>query len=439
MVKFVFTSSLFTACTLFGTSAMYHGSMQSLGGFTASMVPKAIGEEVTVVTGNEGGDADSTITALTYAYLLHMGLEDVLGETQPVAYNKFMREDMSMRPETVMVLKNSNVDPAGLLFNDDPSAAGFKANMTQMVLTDHNKADGEMIPYGDLSIQIFDHHIDQGDYPWIQGEDRDIAFDAETGKATAASAATVVCEQFIKHPNGMDLLSLDDGAVALALQSVIMIDGSNKPESEGGKLTSRDLECLDVLEGITGLSDSERDQLYKDLKDAKNDPDLWEEQSTAAILRYDFKAFYSSDGEKVTGISSCPLDLEDLSKKEDWVESLSARIPDYDLYLVTTKFTKEDGSKGREILFSSCDEELMKDAVDYFVSYDDGLLELESIDIEPLPDFAEAWDQGNTKPSRKQIGPIAQSFLNTLDESPACVGSTHIGGSNIFSKVMNGK
>ena len=75
-----------------------------------------------------------------------------------------------------MLLENSGVNPSDLLFNNDPSAVGFKANMTQMVLTDHNSADGEMTPYGDLSIQIFDHHIDQGDYPWIQGDDRDIAF-----------------------------------------------------------------------------------------------------------------------------------------------------------------------------------------------------------------------------------------------------------------------
>lgn len=443
MVNFIFASSLLAAGSLFRTNAIHHG-MQSLGDFTASMVPKAIGEKVTLVTGNEGGDADSIVTALTYAYLLHMGLEDVLGGTQPVAYNKFMREDMTMRPETAMILENSGVNPSDLLFNNDPSAAGFKANMTQMVLTDHNSADGEMTPYGDLSIQIFDHHIDQGDYPWIQGDDRDIAFDAETGIATAASAATVVCEQFIKHPLGLDLLSLDNGAVALALLSVILIDGSNKPESEGGKLTIRDLECLDVLEGITALSDSEQDQLYKDLKAAKNDETLWQEQNAAAILRYDFKSFYSSDGQKIEGISSSPLSLEDLSKKEDWMEALSARIPNYDLYLVTSKFTKEDGSKGREILFSSCDEELVSDAVEYFASFEDGLLELEHINIEPLPDFAMAYDQGNTKPSRKQIGPIGQSFLNNeVDKSPACVVklgkvSEHY-GTNIFLESKHGK
>ena len=96
MVNFIFASSLLAAGSLFRTNAIHH-DMQSLGDFTASMVPKAIGEKVTVVTGNEGGDADSIVTALTYAYLLHMGLGDVLGGTQPVAYNKFMREDMTMR------------------------------------------------------------------------------------------------------------------------------------------------------------------------------------------------------------------------------------------------------------------------------------------------------------------------------------------------------
>merc|ERR1719410_1416935 len=117
--------------------------------------------------------------------------------------------------------------------------------------------------------------------------------------------------------------------------------------------------------------------------------------------------------------------------KEDWAD-----IPgvfNYDLFIVMTKITKEDGSKGRELLLSSCDEERVLDAADFFKEYDDGLLGLEYMDISPVPDFSISFDQTNTKLGRKQVGPISQEFLDTITDSPDCLGGPALKGSNIFS------
>jgi len=430
-----FVSAMLLACVMVGTKAI--PSIESFGSFVNSMVPEAEGKNVTMVAGNMAGDADSIITALTYAYLLHNDNEDILGGSEPVAFQRFAREDMPMRAETEKILKNSGINPSDLLFKDDASAADLLSNMTQVVLTDHNSAVEVLVPYGDSVIQIFDHHTDLGDHAHVVGDDRDIAFDEIAKAATAASACTVICEQYLKHEHGRELLALDDAAVALALLSVILIDGSNKLVSEGGKLTPRDMECLDVLQNITQLSDPNMTSLYEELNAAKKNQTMWEDKSAAQILRYDLKNYRSTDGKRKAGISSSLVSLEDLLAKEDWVDSLLERRADYDIFLVMTKMTKEDGSKGKEIFFSSCDEELVSDAEEFFTLYDDGLLQLEPLgaaEIIPHPSYSIAVDQTNTSPSRKQVGPITEEFLDTLTDSPDCaVTSSSLEKSNIFS------
>merc|ERR1711933_696066 len=84
------------------------------------------------------------------------------------------------------------------------------------------------------------------------------------------------------------------------------------------------------------------------------------------------------------------------------------------------KMTKEDGSKGKELLLTACTEDLVSDAAEFFEAYDDGVLELEPMNVAPVPDYSTAFDQTNTGPGRKQVGPISQAFLDTLTEAPDC-------------------
>mmetsp|Transcript_45319 Transcript_45319/g.51316 ORF Transcript_45319/g.51316 Transcript_45319/m.51316 type:complete len:618 (-) Transcript_45319:82-1935(-) len=402
-------------------------AIQSLADFAASMVEEADEGDVTLISGNEAGDADSIITALTYAYLLHIeqteskddDTEILLGSNS-VAYAKFLREDMPMRAETEIILKEAGVNSADLLFSDDPTVSDLLSRTTQVVLTDHNQADAELVPYGENVIQILDHHTDFNDHLHVMNDNRLIAFNETTKKATAASACTVICEKYLEYSSGTTLLKMNDGAIAQALLSVILIDGSNMEISEGGKLTPRDMKCLDVLQNILSMDEEDSTVLYEQLDDAKKDPALWADQSAAQILRYDFKKFKSTDGTRSVGISSCPTSLEDISAKEDWADSLAERAADYDLYIVMTKMTKEDGFKGKELLFTACNVDLVSEAADFFTSYDNDLLELEPLEVSPVPDFSRAFDQINTKPGRKQIGPISQEFLDTIPNEPDC-------------------
>jgi len=403
-------------------------NLPTLCEFVKEMAQNTDTDSVMIVAGNEAGDADSIITAITYAYFLYC-YRKIPMTMSLVALIKFKREDMALRGETQnIIFQTIGIDPADLVFGDDPGTPGLLERTERVILTDHNAVDGILVPLGDKVYEIMDHHQDSQAHPWVKYGARNIAFSDEALAPTAASACTVIFEQYYKLDNllGMALLQKDNGAVAYALMCVILIDGSNKSKINGGKLCSRDVAALQVLQEITDYDATARKTLYQQLKFAKSDPSNWDDKTAVQILRYDLKVFPSSsdpdDAGKplyTVGISSSPVSIKALTGKEDWMDSLSERVNEYDLYLVMTK--RKDDGKGKQILFTSKTERILNSAVAFFTSSNDPDLDLKEIEVSmavpastSMPIYYKGYNQDNTEPTRKQIAPLSIDFLDTL-------------------------
>eukprot|EP00931_Biecheleriopsis_adriatica_P075342 TRINITY_DN49231_c0_g1_i1.p1 TRINITY_DN49231_c0_g1~~TRINITY_DN49231_c0_g1_i1.p1 ORF type:complete len:398 (-),score=96.67 TRINITY_DN49231_c0_g1_i1:112-1275(-) len=387
--------------------------MATLGEFTSSLQKTAANAAgaLTLVSGNEASDADSIVTALVYAYLLH---QDADAGELVIPVVKCNREDIQLRSETVLLLKKCGVHAQDLLFCNDAVVAELLNKATKIVLTDHNAADGPLIPLGDKVVEIIDHHLDLGKHPEVTGKARNIAFEGD--KATAASACSIVCEKFFEHPRGKELLALDSGAAARALLGVILIDSINL-DPKKKKVCERDIAAARLL--MEHAPEPSQQELFRCLDDAKFDQDFWAGLESSQCLRYDYKVF-EAFGKKV-GLSSvlCPLDV--LVVKDAWAEEALKYVEELDLYgvLVNTK-RKEDGSVLRQVALMSATESYTEDAANFLSSYDSGLLQLEVLPPVHGPAGIRAFNQRNIGASRKQVAPACLAFF----ESAAKGGSS---------------
>lgn len=381
--------------------------MTSLGEYAASLAStatEAIGS-VTLVSGNEASDADSIITALLYSYLLHQDAKK--NSDCPVAVVKCRREDMQLRSETVLLLQLCGVDATQLVFLDDPCAEGLLRATSKIVLMDHNVADGPLVALGDKVVEIIDHHKDFGKHDHVQGEKRTIAFEGEA--CTAASACSVLCERYLAHPSGKELLAREGGAAARALLGVILIDSINlNPNAK--KVCDRDIAAASALMEIAPSPSQE--ELYKALDEAKFSQTFWAGLESAQCLRYDFKSFGA--GGKTVGLSSvlCPLGV--LMAKDGFAEEAQKYMAEYDLYGVLVNTKKDDGSIVREVSLMSNAGSMAADSSQFLTSYESGLLQLQPLKDAGGPPWVLAFSQMNTAASRKQVAPGCIKFLESL-------------------------
>merc|ERR1719446_859781 len=84
---------------------------------------------------------------------------------------------------------------------------------------------GKIDKLKDLVDEIKDHHKDLGCHDKAAGASREIAFEGDA--ATAASCASVICEEYLKTDQGRELLGRENGAAARALLGVILVDSGN--------------------------------------------------------------------------------------------------------------------------------------------------------------------------------------------------------------------
>jgi len=381
--------------------------MASLGEYASTLgsaVSKPAGP-VVLVSGNEASDADSIITALLYAYLLQHDAANTGETTVPVV--KCNRDDMKLRSETVLLLQLCGVDPSHLVFLDDASAAELLASTEKIVLVDHNAADGPLVPHGAKVVEIVDHHKDLGQHPHVSPEKRSIAFEGES--ATAASACSVVCEKFLAHPQGKEILARDNGAAARALLGVILIDSSNL-DPKAKKVCDRDVTAAKALMELA--PSPPQAELHKQLDDAKFSAPFWGSLVPAQCLRYDFKKFVGSG--KSVGLSSvlCPLSV--LVTKSGFVEEAQKYVNEYDLYGVMVMTKNEDGSMMRELALMPSSTISIADAIKFLMSYEAGLFQLETMELQVELPGVLAFNQKNVVPSRKQVVPACLAFFSSL-------------------------
>eukprot|EP00929_Paragymnodinium_shiwhaense_P013838 TRINITY_DN121686_c0_g1_i1.p1 TRINITY_DN121686_c0_g1~~TRINITY_DN121686_c0_g1_i1.p1 ORF type:complete len:385 (+),score=82.10 TRINITY_DN121686_c0_g1_i1:69-1223(+) len=383
--------------------------MQSLAEYVATIGQLAGAEDkaVTLVCGNEAADADSIVTALLHSYLV----AETEGSTA-VPLMKCRREDIHLRSETCLLLKKCGVDPAGLLFSDDVATPGLIKRCQSIVLTDHNALDGPLLALGDEAeltekvAEIIDHHQDLGKLTKVTGDKRNIAF--ADGKATAASACSLVAEKFLASDAGQSLLAANDAAVARALLGVILIDSANL-DPAAKKVCDRDVAAASQLMKITAMSSS--DELFKALSDAKFDAEFWASLPVEKCIAYDFKNFTKAG--KSCGISSVLCDLKTFTSKAGWLEAASAKVNEYDVFGVMTA-TKTASGMQRELALIAKDANLAKLGSDFLAKYESGLLQLEPYEGLPGPEGMMAFRQNNGVASRKQVAPGLLAFFESI-------------------------
>lgn len=399
-----------------------------------SKFKRSNGEAHTLVIGNEAADADSIISAVTYAFLRQWQASTT---KQPAVASLCLpivpvvsidRKQMYLRRDVELLLKEVEIELCDLITMDeycDTAAAGVHLP-SDLVLVDHNVASKSLSSILGLSIEqqeenrlvkeILDHHKDEQRYLGSTGGigHREIAFDVDTGKATVASACTLVAERYLDAAN-IDALTEE---IAILLVAVIAVDSINM-DPRAGRGTQRDLDAMNAL--TSRYPSINRDRLFSLMSNAKLDPLFWDSLTAKDAIYLDFKEFQgqptTSSVSTTMGVAAVLQPVTRFLTKPDLVEQLEDffRNSNNDVLVVMT-FLLQPVSR-RELLFVTRTSERLQSMTDFFTS--NAALSLSSIGLTPtqanLGGFKlAAYHQQNLSMSRKQVAPLLVEYYSTL-------------------------
>lgn len=387
-----------------------------------------------VVLGNEACDADSIISSICYAHYRHEYNSNGL-IIIPVA--SIARMDLPFRREVKILLDKVGMDLTDLVLAEElPLDLLLENNRVALTLVDHNTLGAKYTKFGGCVTEILDHHFDNGNYAAVDSAYRQIAFDANTGKALVGSTCTLIAEKYFASgvPMGQDIATL--------LLGVIALDTINMSENAGIG-TERDRLALQRLREISPHS---QDELFVLLRDAKLDPVFWNELSVADVLRIDYKAFKSptmnAQGLGSVGIAAALQPLKDFLLKEHLCETVYSALKSQGLSMVVVMSFVHEPQPRREILLCTPDKSLLDATTQYLlrtdlhdfrcsvlVEDDQRLRELllagsgsdvcddyaspAAADGAPAaPLYGAVLHQGNSKASRKQLAPELLKFFD---------------------------
>ena len=375
-----------------------------------------------MIIGNEAADADSIISAITYAYLrqwqINMGTCTSLHApiVPVVAVN---RDQMYLRRDVALLLQEADIDLQDLFSMDE-----YVSTPSDVILMDHNMVSNDLsMRLGMKSTEgheqtaiikeILDHHKDEGKYlDSTHAGNREIAFNMETGQAEVASTCTLVAERYLDSGNA-DALSED---IAILFVAVIAVDSINM-DPTAGKGTSRDLAALTALSSRYPSID--RDRLFYLMSNAKLDPLFWESLTAKDAIRLDFKVFKGATSSTTTstfGIAAVLQPLTSFLTKSDLNDEMTEFFSKNNDLLVIMTFVLKPSPR-REILCISRSAERMKSLTAYLTSID--ALKLSPIELIPTQCSLDgvvlcAYEQGNLAMSRKQIAPLLVEYYAIL-------------------------
>eukprot|EP00984_Skeletonema_dohrnii_P014002 scaffold5860_cov103-Skeletonema_dohrnii-CCMP3373.AAC.3 len=410
-----------------------------------------------VIIGNEAGDADSIISALTLGYVTSSN-----NNSPPDNNNTFQvpivsipRAEMELRRDAALLLDMVGINVQKLLYIDDdivvtkhllPSSPPDSSDTlldSTITLVDHNRLRPMFSHLNSLVTEIVDHHKDESHHEQVVADSgkRIIAF--ENGHATVASTCTLVAERLFQSMADDSSIKID-GALGLSLLGVILLDSINmKPEAK--KDTPRDEEAIQQLlqrtdwsscaDTVPSLMDQatidkifpngrcnmpDRNALFDALIGAKSDPKFWLEMSAMNCLRIDYKKFIVSDRSSI-GLSSVIITMDDLLAKDGFIDSMKACIASEDVNLFgVLGVTFFDDKPKRELLLAGNDDSVVDSFAQFLLEHSDAA-DLEMVEREDCRDFSQdgmkvrVFRQGNPKGSRKQIAPLLLQHASTME------------------------
>jgi exopolyphosphatase len=374
------------------------------------------------VVGNEAGDADSIISAITLAYV-----ESVKGITEKTPIVSIPQADLeTQRPETVLLLKLAGISNASgvLLFVDQPVVT----ESAEVTLVDHNRLADTLQQNDWKVVEIVDHHHDQGMYmDTCSGTSRWIAFAHD--KALVASACTLVAERMEElwrkpYPSSLGVLLL----------GAILLDSVNF-SPQAGKVTQRDRDAVQILLNdtnwqelsqeskevlqITSSSGPNTTAFFDALQDTKYDQGFWMSLSMRDALRLDYKEYTYKDG--LFGVSTVLMPLDSFLLKQDLIAGIQRFMVERNMDFLSIMLASENDDRlSRQLVLCGTESFPLTDMVQFLVysDYDQDsleLMEMPSISIPPDKSGLSLrfFDQRNVEASRKQIGPILLEFFYT--------------------------
>ena len=398
-----------------------------------------------VVLGNDAGDADSIISAITLAYIESMNSSGHHSATPIVSISKdtFSHE----RPETNLLFQLAGIKDniaEKLLFIEDliqilqENLKGGLYPSPSVSLVDHNTLNDALLRFQDdlVVTEILDHHEDEHKYEeTCFGDRRIIAFD--NGHVLVASTTTLVAERLRLQKNPHPY----PASIGTLLLGVILLDSINLDESLG-KVTERDREAVDDLLANTdwksavqsshiriddnGVIKVDSNELFDNLQLAKYDPKYWNEFTVLRALASDYKHF-GDEGERNEsefGIASILMRGEDFMKKEEFNKATLEfmRVSQISFLGISFVFYDELRVLHKQLAFISSDANFpLREFVNSLLVSDEYRnVDLQLVEVPHLTrmDRTELmqilfFDQENPTPSRKQIGPMLEDYFDT--------------------------
>ncbi|KAK1738139.1 inorganic pyrophosphatase/exopolyphosphatase [Skeletonema marinoi] len=422
----------------------------------ASLQSKDVKRINNVIIGNEAGDADSIISALTLGYVTSFNNNSPPdNNTVQVPIVSIPRAEMELRRDAALLLDMVGINVQKLLYIDDdivvtkhllPSSADDSSDTlldSTITLVDHNRLRPMFSHLNSLVTEIVDHHKDESHHEKVVADSgkRIIAF--ENGHATVASTCTLVAERLFQSMTDDSSIKID-GALGLSLLGVILLDSINmKPEAKKG--TPRDEEAIQQLlqrtdwsscaDTVPSLMDQaaldsifpggrcnmpDRNALFDALIGAKSDPKFWLEMSAVNCLRIDYKKFIVNDRSSI-GLSSVIITMDDLLAKDGFIDSMKAFIASEDVNLFgVLGVTFFDDKPKRELLLAGDVDSVVDSFAQFLLEHPDAA-DLEMVEREDCMNFSQdgmkirVFRQGNPKGSRKQIAPLLLQHASTME------------------------
>ncbi|KAL3775091.1 hypothetical protein ACHAWO_000771 [Cyclotella atomus] len=391
--------------------------------------------------GNEAGDADSIVSALSLAYVNN--LCESARKSIIVPLVSVPRADIPLRRDAVLLLDMAGVHTDDLIYSDDEIVSKLLADTadSSITLVDHNRIRSSLSHLSHKVSAILDHHEDEKSHEQvtIESGNRIIAF--EDGLATVASTCTLVAEKLFRV---IEPSALIDRSLGLVLLGVILLDSVNMLP-EAGKGTPRDKEAIQTLLKRTDwtsianrppptlIDDAALDKIFTNGRDAqpdrpalfdalsgaKFDPKFWQGMSAQDCLRIDYKRFPVTDSSvRSIGISTVLIDMKSFLEKQnlqqvmaDYVESENV-----DIFGVMSMHCNDEGTWMRELLLTGINAKIVDTFADRLLNHPDAAF----LEIAEEPncingnETVRLFSQGNIKGSRKQVAPVLLSFASTL-------------------------
>ncbi len=399
------------------------------------------------VIGNDAGDADSIISAISLAFIESIYEHRQITPIVSISKESFVHE----RPEVNMLFTYAGIRNVSemLLFVEDLTSlipeVETKLNVT---LVDQNTLNQPLQSFEDdlIIVEIVDHHKDLGKFQKsCFGSDRTVAF--SHSRALVASACTLVAERLKRvAPDRYPPV------ISALLLGVILMDSVNLDESIG-KVTQRDRDAVTDIQSNTNWEEGvplsntylkseeggndhsvDTNAFFEVLQHSKYEPSFWDALSVTDALGYDAKYFFyfnhtNAEGHSTKtkfGIATVLMPSMEFMGKTGFASETLSFMKSEQISFLSIMFAFYDDATGsfrRELSFCSQERFPLEDFVTSMIITTQNQevdLQLEKMklpghivfenDQKGLKVFL--YLQKNVQPSRKQIGPMLEKQLS---------------------------